>query len=195
MRFADLVVVGNRYLATYAESAAAKRVEILPTVIDLNRYRLVEDAYFDAGDTGDRGDFVIGWIGSPSTAKYLRLIAPALAELCKDTKVKVRLVGSGDIELSGVYIETVARKDDTEVGEISRFDVGIMPLPDGPWARGKCGFKLIQYMVYGLPVVASTVGVNAEIVSDTVNGYQATTSIQWMQAPWRSRVDRVCYES
>lgn len=196
MRLADLVVVGNRYLATYAEGAGARRVEILPTVIDLDRYRLLEDAFVDAGDTcdrgdrGDRGDFVIGWIGSPSTAKYLRLIAPALAELCKTTNVKIRLVGSGAIDLPGVSVETVTWQNGTEVDEISRFDVGIMPLPDEPWTRGKCGFKLIQYMACGLPVVASPVGVNSEIVSDEVNGFLATTTQEWVQALVRLKDDR-----
>jgi glycosyltransferase involved in cell wall biosynthesis len=190
MRFADLVVVGNRYLAKYAEGAGARRVEILPTVIDLDRYRLLKYGCIDVGDKCDRGDFVIGWIGSPSTAKYLRLIAPALAELCKATNVRIRLVGAGDIDLPGVSVEIVAWKDDTEVDEIRRFDVGIMPLPNDPWARGKCGFKLIQYMACGLPVVASPVGVNAEIVSDEVNGFLATTTQDWVRALLRLKDDR-----
>ena len=190
MSLADLVVVGNRYLATYAEGAGARRVEILPTVIDLDRYQLAKHAFFDAGDTCDSCDFVIGWIGSPSTAKYLLLIAPVLAELCKDTNVKIRLVGSGDIDLLGVSVETVAWQEDTEVDEISRFDVGIMPLPDEPWTRGKCGFKLIQYMACGVPVVASPIGVNTEIVSDGLNGFLASTTEEWVETLLRLKVNR-----
>lgn len=183
MRLANTVMVGNQYLASYAKAAGAKRVELVPTVIDLSRYPTLSIAK-------DSGEFVIGWIGSPSTAKYLQSIAPALAELCKATNVKVRLVGSGYIDLPSVSVETVAWKDDTEVDEIRRFDVGIMPLPDEPWTRGKCGFKLIQYMACGLPVVASPVGVNAEIVSDDVNGFLATTTHEWVQALLRLKDDR-----
>jgi glycosyltransferase involved in cell wall biosynthesis len=80
-------------------------------------------------------------------------------------------------------------REDTEVDEMRRFDVGIMPLPDEPWARGKCGFKLIQYMACSLPVVASPVGVNAEIVQDGVNGSLATTTAEWVQALQALRAD------
>lgn len=175
MRLAHTVVAGNAYLADYARRAGAARVEEIPTVIDLTRYPVM-------GAAGESGVFTIGWIGSPSTARYLREIAPALANLCRDGRVRVRLVGSGPVDLPGVLVEAVAWREETEVDEIRRFDVGIMPLPDEPWAHGKCGFKLIQYMACGLPVVASPVGVNAEIVEDGKNGFVANSVKEWVQA-------------
>lgn len=175
MRMADTVVAGNAYLASYAQRAGACRVEVLPTVVDLARYPIKPTA-------SDSAVFTIGWIGSPSTARYLQDIAPALAEVCHGGQTRVRLIGSGPIDLPGVPLDVLNWREDTEVDEMCRFDVGIMPLPDEPWARGKCGFKLIQYMACGLPVVASPVGVNAEIVGNEVNGFLATSSTEWVTA-------------
>lgn len=183
MRGAHLVTAGNRYLADYAERAGAARVEIVPTVIDLERYPPpIERPRRDA-------NFTIGWIGSPSTAKYLPSIAPALADLCAGGRAVVRLIGSGSIELPGVPLEILPWEESSEVRRLQQFDVGIMPLPDAPWERGKCGFKLIQYMACGLPVVASPVGVNREIVEPGVNGFLADTPQDWRQALTRLRED------
>ncbi len=183
MRLADTVVVGNSYLGDYARHAGARRVEIIPTVVDLARYPTPLPG-------GDSAVFTIGWIGSPSTARYLRDIAPALAEVCKNGWARVCLIGSGPIDLPGVPVEVLPWCDETEVEEMRRFDVGIMPLPDEPWARGKCGFKLIQYMACGLPVVASPVGVNAEIVEPGINGWLASTLDEWVSALRKLAVDR-----
>ncbi len=175
MRLASTVIVGNEYLANYARRESVARVVVIPTVVDLTKYRVKEVE-------STSSVFTIGWIGSPSTARYLNELAPALAQVCKGGRARVCLIGSGQINLPDVPVEVIDWHEDTEVDEIRRFDVGIMPLPDEPWSRGKCGFKLIQYMACGLPVVASPVGSNSEIVVDGLCGYLSKTTDEWVLA-------------
>lgn len=191
MRGARLVTVGNGYLAEYARRAGARRVEIVPTVIDLTRYPQASTLDASSNDRArhERAPFTIGWIGSPSTAKYLKAIAPALAKVCAQGNASVRLIGSGPIDLGAVPVEVLPWSEETEVELLRQCDVGIMPLPDEPWERGKCGFKLIQYMACGLPAVASPVGVNRDIVEDGVNGFVARTTDDWMQSLEALRTD------
>lgn len=182
MRRAEMVIVGNDYLAEKARRAGAKRVEFLPTVIDLNRYCMTSLA--------ENRIFTIGWLGTPVTAKYLHTIHPALADVCKNGDARLVLVGSGEIKLDGVLCGIRPWSEEKEVDEIHRFDVGIMPIPDGPWERGKCGYKLIQYMACGRPVIASPVGVNKQIVEDGVTGFLATSSNDWVHSINTLRKDR-----
>ncbi len=173
MRNAALVITGNDYLATRARLAGAKRVEILPTVIDINRYQMA-DNHLSA-------TFTIGWIGSPTTAQYLKIIEPALKTLVDGETVRLMLIGSGTMVLD-MPVERVTWSEDTEVENIRKMNVGIMPLTNTPWERGKCGYKLIQYMACGLPVIASPVGVNTDIVQHTVNGFLPHTIEEWQTA-------------
>lgn len=175
MRISHTVVVGNEYLASYAFRANAPHIVIIPTVIDLNRYLIKPSVIADDVCT-------IGWIGSPSTACYMHDIAPALAKLWQDRNIRICMVGSGTTILPGVPVEFITWNEDSEVDEIRRFDIGVMPLPDEPWARGKCGFKLIQYMACGLPVIASPVGVNTKIVHNGENGLLADSNMAWISA-------------
>lgn len=182
MRKADLVIAGNDYLAGYARTAEAARIEILPTVVDLVRY--------PGAPTRNNNIFTIGWIGSPSTAKYLQEIAPALAEACDENRARVRLIGSGPIELPDVPVEVRSWSEDTEVAELESCDAGIMPLHDGLWERGKCGLKLIQYMACGLPVVVSAVGMNNELVQEGINGFLARDNAGWIRGLSALRDDK-----
>ena len=174
MRQAAMVIVGNDYLADRARRAGANRVEYLPSVIDLDRYQVISPQ--------EKGVFTIGWIGSPSATYYLKIVEPAFSEICKGGNTCVVLVGAGSTDLMAVPFEVRPWSEDTEVVDIQKFDVGIMPLPDTPWERGKCGFKLIQYMACGLPVVASPIGVNISIVEHGVNGFLADTTDEWARA-------------
>ncbi|OEU47122.1 MAG: glycosyl transferase family 1 [Desulfobulbaceae bacterium S5133MH15] len=174
MRHADAVIVGNNYLAEYAVCAGAQRVEFIPTVIDLNRYSIKERT--------KAVELRVGWIGSPQTAKYLNLVKPAIRRLYNEGNVSFSLVGSGQIDTDGVPMSILPWSEETEVDHIQDFDIGIMPLPDSPWERGKCGYKLIQYMACGKPVVASSVGANRKIVEHGVNGFLAGPTEEWLQA-------------
>ena len=173
MRNSALVVCGNTYLAERAHSAGSRHVEIVPTVVDLDRYAVVESKI--------RPVLVVGWIGSPSTVKYLEAILPALKIAATDFPLQLRVIGA-PYAAPGLDIDCRSWSEESEVSQIQDFDVGIMPLPDSPWERGKCGYKLIQYMACGRPMVASPVGVNREIVGHGNNGYLASTVDEWVQA-------------
>lgn len=179
MAQAACVVAGNGYLAERARQANAPRVAVVPTVVDVSRYAPRPGAH-----TAER-PLVIGWIGSPATDAYMLALAPALRSVCADGRARVVLVGastSAADRLPGVPVQVQPWTEQTEAAQIAAFDIGVMPLPDEPWARGKCGYKLIQYMACGLPVVASPVGVNRDIVDPDVTGYLATDPAQWTQA-------------
>ncbi|HAZ10644.1 MAG TPA: glycosyl transferase family 1 [Candidatus Omnitrophica bacterium] len=169
------VVAGNRYLAQYAE-ALNSNVRIIPTVVDTNRYP--EKKY----TVSAKNKFTIGWIGSPSTAVYLKTIGKILQQFSRDHDVRIILVGSGPINIPNLTLEIRQWAENTEIRDIQDFDVGIMPLPDTLWARGKCGFKLIQYMACGLPVIASCIGANKEIIDNNKNGFLVESSEEWYNA-------------
>ena len=175
MQQATLVIVGNEYLAKRARKAGTNRVEILPSVVDVSQYALKQP------DTSSA--FKIGWIGSPITARYLSIVRDVMAELSKESNVRLVLVGAGsNVPLHDLSIEVLPWNEEIELTVNQRFDVGIMPLIDGPFERGKCGYKLVQYMAGGIPVVASSVGVNQQIVEHNINGFLANTTEEWLAA-------------
>jgi glycosyltransferase involved in cell wall biosynthesis len=174
MHHASTVVVGNDYLAGYARRAGASRIEFLPSVVDINRYSIREKT---------AGTFRIGWIGSPITAPYLGMIRDALEWATQKLDMQLVLVGAGNRDpLPGLAKDILPWSEASEVADIQSFDAGIMPLPDGPFERGKCGFKLIQYMACGLPVIASPVGVNTHIIEQGKTGFLPSSSADWVQA-------------
>ena len=181
---AAYVFAGSPYLVDYVRPVNAA-VEYLPTVIDLDRYTETRDF-----KQPPKAPFTIGWMGSPSTAHYLVNIAPALDRFCR-RHARVVLVGSGSIGLPGVPVEVREWDEARETSDLLEFDVGLMPLADDPWSRGKCGFKLIQYMASGVPLIASPVGVNRDLVKPGINGFFASEPQQWEDALERLVKDRV----
>lgn len=174
MRHSVCVIAGNTYLAARAREAGAPKVESVPTVVDHSRYS-VRSPISSARP-------VIGWIGSPSTQQYVVGIRDALARACKTHGARVLLVGASPSvvnELPGLDIEVVPWSEESEGEQIRRMDIGIMPLPDGPWEKGKCGYKLIQYMASGVPVIASPVGANIDIVIGNDCGLLAAELEDW----------------
>ena len=173
---AALVVAGNAYLADFARAAGAGRVELVPTVIDLERYPL---ASTHPGEMA--GPPCVGWIGQRATAAFLAPYAPLFGRLSADGLARFAAIGI-DAPSLGLPMASIPWSEPTEVASIMRFDSGIMPLIDAAFERGKGGYKLIQYMACGLPVVASPVGVNRQIVEHGVNGFLAETPEQWEAA-------------
>lgn len=171
---ADLVIAGNRHLQQAALPFNCE-VHLLPTVLDMNRYTPREEV-------GDKGSAVVlGWIGSRGTLRYLQAIAPALEDLGRLWPgLKLKIVADDFFDLDNVQVIKKPWAAEDEIADLHSFDIGLMPLSDDIWTRGKCGFKLLQCMAVGLPVVCSPVGVNTEIVTEGREGYQATTKDEWV---------------
>ena len=172
---------GNAYLLDYA-ARFCRRSIILPTVVDTDLYKPCMDR------ADPRGPLVIGWIGSPTTWGYLRPLMPLLADLSRERGVKVRVIGAGVQAEKERFpgLELIDWCESREVADVQAMDIGIMPVPDDFWAKGKSGYKLIQYMACGLPVVAAPVGANRTIVEDNVTGFLADTA-----SDWRASLDRL----
>lgn len=176
IKHAEVVVVGNGYLAQYALDAGAKKVETVPTVVDLKRYVLQSKKLKDS--------FVIGWIGTKSTfEKHLLLIKDWLLKAQHLYRVELHLIGVTQTEVFlGDQVKLIPWTEDTEVAHLSSFDVGIMPLKDSPWEQGKCAYKIIQYLSVGVPVIASKVGMNAEVCLPGRTGFLADTEQDFLNA-------------
>lgn len=172
MRYSRQVRAGNDYLREKALLAGAKEVLVLPTVVDGERYS-------PATGRCPNAMVKVGWIGSPTTLKYVKDLLPVLERVNQRHPFELVIIGGGTgAGFSGK--ETPIRwSEEHEVEEIQKLDIGIMPLSDTPWEKGKCGYKLIQYMACGLPVVGSPIGVNQKLIVHGVNGFQASTHAEW----------------
>lgn len=176
MQQSELVTAGNAYLADRAGQSGAQHVEIVPTVVDLSQYHV------HAGPKSG-APVQVGWIGTPNTWQaFGKRLYTQLHDTLAVHNARFRAVGAQLDAGSHDLLDMVPWQEDTEVSAIQSMDIGVMPLTDTPWARGKCGYKLIQYMACGLPVVASPVGVNRDIVEHGVNGLLAETDADWRAA-------------
>lgn len=173
MRRARLILCGNDYLAEYAKQHN-RHVAVVPTVVDVGHYHPTQGARNDPP--------VLGWIGSPSTWDYCLPLLDTLSQFTEKGALFVEVVGAGHKAKARPGFEFLDWSEKDEINDIRRMDIGIMPIPDAPWARGKCGYKLIQYMACGLPVIASPVGVNRQIVTHGEQGFLASTPEEWKAA-------------
>jgi glycosyltransferase involved in cell wall biosynthesis len=174
MKNAAVVITGNNYLKNYALNAGARQVNFIPTVIDLNHYKKQASL--------KNSVCTLGWIGTPATEKYLSLIKPALMEVSKKIPLKLLIVGGKSFKVDNLEIEYIDWHEETEASNIYKMDIGLMPLVDDEWTRGKCGYKLIQYMACAKPVIASPVSANCDIVDHQLNGLLANSTQEWVDA-------------
>jgi glycosyltransferase involved in cell wall biosynthesis len=169
------VLAGNDYLRQIAEPYCAD-VRVLHVAEDVNRFG-------ERGVAREDGKIVIGWLGSPTTEKYLQLIARELEELLQDfPNCTLRIVGGGDFRLPGLAIEHVDWSLHSEAELLAGFDIGIMPLPLEKWSLGKSGGKARTYMAAGLPVVCTAVGYNLELLDNGKTGYLVESGEEWTSA-------------
>lgn len=173
-RMASAVTAGNTTLAAYA-GRHNPRVEVVPSTVDLASYRVRPPEAESAVP-------VVGWTGSHSSARYLPLAFGALARLRRRRAFRVLLIGVSGLEVPGVETECRPWQASREVEDLWDMDVGIMPLPDEPWAQGKCAMKAIQYMGVGIPAVVSPVGMNRDVVTSGESGFLPVSEDEWVEA-------------
>ena len=179
---AAVVTAGSAQLSQWLRSTHSPQIVEWPPAVEVARYPKLPLP---------EGPFTIGWIGTPGNEAYLNLIAEPLRALCTEAKARVRVIGGGrGFSLPGVTVDYVPWREETEAIELARCHVGVMPLSDGPWERGKCGYKLIQYMAAGRATVASRVGAASSITVPGQTGLLANSVEEWTVALRRLAADR-----
>lgn len=171
----DWIVAGNRTLAAHVNAPA--RTRVVPTAVDTSTWTVQPTR----ASTGR--DVVVGWTGLSSNYQQLATATDAIARALDETKARFLVISDAPPPkaLAPLRPEFVRWSAGTEVSDLARIDIGVMPLPDTPYAQGKCAFKLIQYMALGRPALAAPVGANAEVVSDTVDGYLPRNGVEWTE--------------
>ena len=165
------VIVGNTFLAEYARQFN-ENVTIIHSIVDTERYRPQPNAH-------SNGRIVIGWTGSSTSQTHLEMFAPDLRELFEQRDVELRIISDRKPEITAVPFIWIPWSRETEAQDLAPFDIGIMPIPDDRWARGKCALKALLYMGMGMPSVISAVGANCEVIVHGENGFLATSPEEW----------------
>jgi glycosyltransferase involved in cell wall biosynthesis len=172
MRRVDFVMAGNQFLKSQVIRYNSN-AEVIPTSIDLSHYSVKKG-------THSEGPITIGWLGSSSTLKYLKPLLPTLEKMFNGyPHFQLKIVCDQFLDSSYLPIIKKRWSSEEEEADLKSFDIGIMPLSDDLWSRGKCGLKILQYQSVGVPVICTPVGVNRDIVEDGVNGFWAQDEDQW----------------
>lgn len=169
---AAAIIVSNDELAEYSKKFNHKIIEEIPSPV--NTERILPSA------SDERNKIIIGWIGSPWTEKYLNLVKNVFENLHDRNSELMIVGGTGSFKINNIPVKNETWSYDKEVHYLNKMDIGIMPLPNDEWSRGKGGYKLFLYMAAGLPVIASPVGINKEIVENGINGYLASSEEEWL---------------
>lgn len=169
------ISAGNHYLCAFAAAAGAENIVHIPTVVNTetryNRLKITETT-----------PLTIGWTGSHSTLKFLDELVPVLRELQQEYTFNFLVIADKKPELELERWTFCSWNEQSEIQDLMKIDIGVMPLKHDAWSEGKCGFKLIQYLSLGIPAIASSVGVNKQIIEDGVNGFIADDPESWKTA-------------
>lgn len=174
IQLSDIVIVGNQFLASYALQFN-KNVVIIPSTINTDEYK--SKPFND-----EKEEICIGWTGSPTTIKHFITAIPVLKKIKGKygNKILFKIIGDENYYCSELNTQGIPWSATTEVDDLLSLDIGIMPLPDNEWEKGKCGMKGLQYMGLGIPTVMSPVGANKEIIQNGANGYLPGTQEEWI---------------
>lgn len=170
----DAITAGNNFLADYAKQYN-NHVKVIPSVVDTDWYQPKE---FSAKEK-----ICIGWTGSTTTIKHFELILPVFIQLKKKygDKIYFKIIGDENYRNEELKIKGEKWSAQTEVSDLSEMDIGIMPMPDDEWSKGKCSMKGLQYMGMGIPAAMSNVGMNREVIEDGVNGFLCSSNEEWLE--------------
>jgi len=174
IKLADAVIAGNNYLSTFAKQYNSN-VSIIPTTIDTNYHTPIEGK--------NNKTICIGWTGSKTTVKHFELAIPMLKKIREKygKTIRFKLIGDESYYNKSLNLSGTKWNIKTEIADLQEIDIGIMPLPDNQWAKGKCGFKGLQYMALEIPTIMSPIEVNTEIIKEGINGFLAKSEEEWIQ--------------
>jgi len=181
LSLSKLIIAGNRYLADFADKYNPQ-ITIIPTAIDLEPYSRYASRVVHVKDQQE-SEMILGWIGTSANLRYLETLAPVFPILGKkvNTGLALKVISDAKFDkIGGLRVINQEWSLEDEISELSRIHIGLMPLTDDRWSRGKCGFKILQYMAVGVPVVASSVGMNSDIIVDGQNGFLAGSVHEWI---------------
>jgi glycosyltransferase involved in cell wall biosynthesis len=174
-KWAHKISCGNNYLGEFAKTYN-RNVIVMPTCVDTTNTHNI-------GKSNYGSDFpIVGWTGSHSTLPYLDLILPTIKRLQSDYKFGFIIICDRDPLPDIKNYQFIKWNSTTEISDLLKIDIGVMPLTKDEWSKGKCGLKIIQYFALGIPAIASSIGVNSEIIDNEINGFLCTTEAEWEKA-------------